>query len=93
MHSHAVPAEELEASGCFTILPVRRSNIWKVLEDVASSTQRDWRQKVGDDTPSDFHGTANPISGSWDSVVLPGSIPERLKLITRMTQTLFLIDG
>lgn len=56
MHSHAVPAEELEASGCFTILPVRRSNIWKVLEDVASSTQRDWRQKVGDDTPSDSTG-------------------------------------
>jgi hypothetical protein len=93
MYSHAVPAEELEASGCFTVLPVRRSNIWKALEDVASSTQYDWRRQVDDDTPEDFCGTANPNSGSWDSVVLPGSIPERLKLITRMTQTLFLIDG
>jgi len=91
--SHLVSDEEFQEHGAFSLLPARRNNHHKEVVKVATQLKKTWNEVVGDGTTDGFYGVENDISGEFDSVILPESIPERLKLQVWWTQFFFLVDG
>ena len=91
--SHLLSDDEIQINGAFTYLPVRRNNSYKEVDNTALELVKTWKKIIADGTTDGFHGAENGISGNFDSLVLPGAKPERLKHSIWLTQFFFLLDG
>ncbi|KAJ6126690.1 hypothetical protein N7523_002302 [Penicillium sp. IBT 18751x] len=92
LHSHSIPPEKVREHGCFTIFPVRRHNGFETVDAAAKVARKEWEDIMGEEIPPTFSGSESPLTGPWDSLVLPECAPELLFLVGWMTQTFFLVD-
>ncbi|KAJ5662463.1 uncharacterized protein N7477_010079 [Penicillium maclennaniae] len=90
--SHSIPPEKVREHGCFTIFPVRRHDGFETVNAAAKVARKEWEDIMGEEIPSTFSGSESPLTGPWDSLVLPECAPELLFLVGWMTQTFFLVD-
>jgi len=91
--SRPLSDDEIQINGAFTYLPVRRNNSHKEVDNTALGLMKTWKEIIADGTTDGFHGAENGISGNFDSLILPGAKPERLKHSIWLTQFFFLLDG
>jgi len=92
-YSHLVSNEEFQEHGAFSLLPARRNNHYKEVVEAVSNLKTTWNEVVADSTTEGFYGVENDINGEFNSLILPESNPERLRLQVWWTQFFFLIDG
>jgi ophiobolin F synthase len=90
-HSRLIDPEEIRKH-CFTILPVRIH----VRDDIANAATlalvRDWSVLVQDGREQISHCSLC-AKGNWCSFIFPESIPNRLGLLTYLTDLGLIHDG
>jgi ophiobolin F synthase len=90
-HSRLIDPEEI-SKHCFTILPVRIH----IRDDIANAATlalvRDWSELVQDGREKISHCSLCS-KGNWCSFIFPESIPNRLGLLTYLTDIGLIHDG
>ncbi|KAJ5639545.1 uncharacterized protein N7484_007407 [Penicillium longicatenatum] len=92
-HSEAIPPEEIQEHGPFTIFSVRRHKNYEIVNQAEQQARKDWEYHIGDGIARDFKGVENPVTGTWDSLIMPECRPELLFPVAWITQTFFFVDG
>lgn len=91
-HSKPVSSEEVARTGSFTSLQVRINH----RDDIANAATRqllaDWKSFVGDGSEQESNSSLCEL-GNWCSLVFPDSIPERLAILTYLTDLGLIHDG
>jgi hypothetical protein len=91
-HSRAIDPEEVSKTGSFTSLPVRIN----YRDDLANAATRlliaDWNAFVGDGGGKESHSSLCEL-GNWCSLVFPETQPERLGVLTYLTDLGLIHDG
>ena len=93
-HSKPISSEEVARTGSFTSLQVRINH----RDDVANAATRqlltDWKSFVGDGCEHEQESNSSLCElGNWCSLVFPDSIPERLAILTYLTDLGLIHDG
>lgn len=91
-HCRAISQDELEATGSFTSLEARIN----LRDDVANAATykllADWKSFVGDGNEQESNSSLCEL-GNWCSLVFPDSSPERLAVLTYLTDMGLIHDG
>ncbi len=87
-----VDTNEVQRSGCFTSLPVRRHARDDIANAATFALVRDWGELVQDGREKISHCSLRE-KGSWGSFIFPESLPERLGLLTYLTDLGLIHDG
>ena len=94
LQSRSIPIadEEIRQDGCFSSLPVRKSTSGERCDEALQLLLKDWAVCMRDGREKTTSGIENPISGNWIALVVPDCLPERLGLLTYITNIVFLHD-
>jgi geranylgeranyl pyrophosphate synthase len=84
LQSRLVPVEEIEGSGCFTTLPVRMAKRVDLADAATHRLVNDWAKYVGDGWEKKSLISLNE-RGNLCALIYPESFPERLGLLTYLT--------
>jgi hypothetical protein len=92
INPRAIAPEEALKTGCFTTLPIRMNPREDVANTATYKVLKDWHRYIGDG-----HGKASHSSlcelGNWCALTHPESLPERLGIITYLSDLGMIHDG
>lgn len=91
--SSPVSCKEIRATGCFTILPVRRHNHLQAFNDARAEMKALWQAHLQDDFVARHHGTEDEVTGDWSAVAYPMARPDRIRGLAWVYTFFFLLDG
>lgn len=89
-YSHPVDPSILASRGCFTILPVRKSDYESMAVATSYEVFEEYNRLVG---KADITAGVYDPRGHAISLTFPECIPERIDVATRMQEIGFLHDG
>lgn len=91
-HCRLIDAEELSKTGSFTALQARINYRDDVANAATLQLLADWKSFIGDDNEQESNSSLCEL-GNWCSLVFPDSSPERLSILTYLTDLGLIHDG
>lgn len=90
-YSRLVDPVEVQQTGCFTTLPVRVSRYDHLAVEASKRFLTEFGETVESEVPQlvRFHSKI----GNFSSFLYPESLPERLGLLTYLSEVAFIHDG
>lgn len=92
LHSVLVPAEKVQKTGCFTLLPVRINKRDDIANAATHKLLADWHLHVGDGWGEESHSCLCEL-GNWCSLIFPETALDRLGLLTYLINLGLIHDG
>lgn len=86
-------AEVAEKTGCFTTLPIRIHKRNDIADAASHKMIEDWGKHIGDGWEKASHASLNPTDGNLCSYLFPEALPERLGVLTYLTDLGLFHDG
>lgn len=91
-HSVPVDPEQVAKTGSFTTLQVRINHRDDLANAATHQLLADWNRFVGDGNGKQSHSSLCDL-GNWCSLVFPDSKPDRIGLLTYLTDLGLIHDG
>jgi ophiobolin F synthase len=79
-------------SGCFTTLPVRINLYDDVADAAARRLSQEWKELLNDQVDGTTSKMSSPV-GNMCSFISPECAPDRVDIITYLTELAFIQDG
>ncbi|ODM20829.1 hypothetical protein SI65_03882 [Aspergillus cristatus] len=90
--SYPIPDEEFLDSGAISLIPVRRSNMYREAEHIVATLRRDWAASVGGYNNHEHDTGDNTISGYVHCLILPEAKLDRFEHTVWFTEFFILVD-